>query len=200
MTQTIVLATHNDHKLHEARLILEPLGFTIVGGNDVHLPDVEETGKTFEENARLKAIEGFKALQKPVMADDSGICIEAMDNMPGVFSARFADKHGGYPAVFDVINKTLGDNPNRRAFYVCVIALALSETEVYTFTGYMHGTLAHFPSGTGGFGYDPLFIPEGMETTLGHIPADVKNRLSHRFKALKQVYDFLKTHTGLFKD
>ena len=65
---------------------------------------------------------------------------------------------------------------------------------------YMHGTLAHFPSGTGGFGYDPLFIPEGMETTLGHIPADVKNRLSHRFKALKQVYDFLKTHTGLFKD
>ena len=99
-----------------------------------------------------------------------------------------------------LINKTLGDNPNRRAFYVCVIALALSETEVYTFTGYMHGTLAHFPSGTGGFGYDPLFIPEGMETTLGHIPADVKNRLSHRFKALKQVYDFLKTHTGLFKD
>lgn len=194
MQKEIVLATHNSHKLQEARAILSPIGFEVLGGNDCHLPDVEETGLTFEDNAKLKAVAGFKALGKPVMADDSGICIEALDDMPGVYSARYATKHGGYPAVFDVINKELGNNPNRNAHYTCVIALAVSETEVYTFTGNMYGTLAHFPSGTGGFGYDPIFIPEGMETTLGHIPAEIKNKISHRSKALKQVYDFLKTH------
>ncbi len=194
MQKVIVLATHNTHKLQEFRAILSPIGFEVLGGNDCHLPDVEETGETFAENACLKAVAGFKALGKPVMADDSGICIEAMNDRPGVYSARYAEKNGGYPAVFDVINQEIGDNPNRNAYYVCVIALALSETEVYTFTGYMRGTLAHFPSGTGGFGYDPIFIPEGMETTLGHIPAEVKNKISHRGKALKQAYDFLKTH------
>ncbi len=193
----IVLATHNAHKLQEARAILEPIGFQILGGEDCQLPDIEETGKTCEENACLKAIAGFKALGKPVMADDSGICIEAMDNAPGVYSARYAAANGGFPVVFDVINKTIGDNPNRNAHYICVIALAVSETEVYTFTGYMHGSLAHHPSGTGGFGYDPLFIPEGMETTLGHIPADVKNKLSHRGKALKQVFEFLQSHQDI---
>ncbi len=193
----IVLATHNPNKLREARAIFEPIGYEILGGADVNLPDIEETGKTCEENARLKAVEGFKALGKPVMADDSGICIDAMDGAPGVMSARYAAANGGFPAVFDVINNIIGDNPNRNAHYVCVMALAVSETEVYTFTGYMHGSLAHHPSGNGGFGYDPLFIPDGMETTLGHIPAEIKNKLSHRGKALKQVYDFLQTHQDI---
>lgn len=199
MQKVIVFATHNIHKLQEVRAILSPIGFEVLGGNECQLPDVVETGETFEENARLKAIAGYRVLGKPVMADDSGICIEAMDNRPGVYSARYAEKQGGFPAVFDVINQEIGNNPNRNAYYVCVIALAFSETEVYTFTGYMRGTLAHFPSGSSGFGYDPMFIPEGMETTLGHIPAEIKNKFSHRGKALKQVYDFLKRHqTHLF--
>ncbi len=193
----IILATHNAHKLQEARAILEPIGFHILGGEDCQLPDIEETGKTCAENARLKAIAGFKALGKPVMADDSGICIEAMEGAPGVYSARYAAANGGFPAVFDVINQTIGDNPNRNAHYICVIALAVSETEVYTFTGYMYGTLAQQPSGTGGFGYDPLFIPEGFDTTLGHISAEIKNKLSHRGKALQQVFEFLQSHQDI---
>lgn len=193
MTQ-IVLATHNAHKLQEARAILSPLGFEVLGADECQLPDVVETGETFLENAQLKAIAGVKELGIPVLADDSGICIDGLNGAPGVYSARFATKHGGYPAVFETINKMLGDNPNRNAHYTCAMVLALSETEVYSFTGHMYGSLAHFPSGTGGFGYDPIFIPEGMETTLGHIPAEIKNKLSHRAKALQQVYDFLKEH------
>lgn len=188
---TFIFATHNDNKLKEVRQMLSPLGISIIGGNECALPDVEETGSSFEENALLKALAAVKAAQKPVIAEDSGICIEALDGQPGIYAARFAKAHGGFPAVFDYINKEIGSNPNRKAYYVCVMVLAYSETDYHIFKGYMYGTLAHHASGTGGFGYDPLFIPEGMETTLGHIDAAVKNKISHRYKALKQVYEFL---------
>ena len=192
----IILATHNKHKLEEVRQILEPLDFVVKSADDYHLSDVEETGETFADNAILKAISGCKETGKPVIADDSGISICGLNNQPGVYSARYAVANGGYPAVFDVINKELGDNPNRKAFYTCVIALAYSETEVYTFTGEMHGSLAKTYSGTGGFGYDPLFIPDGFDTTLGHISAEEKNKISHRGKALEKLYAFLKERNG----
>ena len=192
--QEIILATHNKHKLEEVRQILEPLGFVIKSADDYCLSDVEETGETFADNAVLKAISGCKETGKPVLADDSGICICALNNQPGVYSARYATANGGYPAVFDVINRELGNNPNRKAFYTCVVALAYNETEVYTFTGKMYGTLAKTYSGSGGFGYDPLFIPDGFDTTLGHISADEKNKISHRGKALEKLYTFLKEH------
>ena len=192
MSQTIILATHNQNKLREVKQILSSLNINVLGADDCHLPDIEETGTTFEENAKLKAIAGFKATGKPVIADDSGLCISAMNDMPGLYSARYAKKHGGYPAVFDVINSEIGDNPNRSAHYTCVMAIAYSETEVYTFTGYLHGKIAKTASGTGGFGYDPIFIPEGYNTTLGNISADEKNKISHRGKALEQLYTFLK--------
>lgn len=191
MPQTLIFATHNENKLREVRQMLEPIGVTVLGGNDCHLPDVDETGTSFEENALLKAFAGVKATGKPVLAEDSGICIEPLDGAPGIYAARFAQKHGGFPAVFDVINEQIGDNPNRNAYYVCVMVLAYSETDYHIFKGYMYGTLAHHATGNDGFGYDPIFIPEGMETTLGHIDSVVKNKISHRYKALKQVYAFL---------
>lgn len=192
MSDVLIFATHNENKLREVRQMLEPLQISVLGGDECHMPDVEETGSSFEENALLKALAGVKATGKPVLAEDSGICIEALDGAPGIYAARFAQKHGGFPAVFDTINEQIGDNPNRNAHYVCVMILAYSETDYQVFKGYMYGTLAHHASGNGGFGYDPLFIPEGMETTLGHLDAAVKNKISHRYKALKQVYAFLK--------
>ena len=189
---TFVLASHNAHKLEEIRRILLPLNIQIIDSETARLPDVIETGETFKENAVLKATEGFKQTKMPVLADDSGLCISALNDAPGVYSARFAIKHGGYPAVFNVLNEQLKDNPNRKAHYVCVIALAMSETEVYTFEGELHGTLAFAPEGIGGFGYDPLFIPDGYHKTLGCIPAEEKNKISHRAKALEKLFEFLR--------
>ncbi len=199
MSETIIFATHNAHKLEEVSYILSPLNITVLGGDNCQLPDVEETGTTFEENAIIKALAGVKATGKPVLADDSGICIDGLDGAPGIYAARFAQAHGGFPAVFDYINAELGTQTNRDAHYVCVMVLAYSETEYYVFKGYMYGTLAHHASGSNGFGYDPLFIPEGMETTLGHIDASVKNKISHRAKALQQVYNFLKERQSTAK-
>lgn len=191
MIETLIFATHNDNKLKEVRQMLSPLNISVIGGNDCALPDVVETGSTFEENALLKAFSGFEATHKPVLAEDSGICIEALNGEPGIYSARFAKEHGGFPAVFDYINTQIGNNSNRNAHYTCAMVLVYSKTDYHIFKGYMHGTLAYQASGTNGFGYDPFFIAEGMEMTLGHIEASVKNKISHRFNALKQVYAFL---------
>lgn len=188
---TFVLASHNAHKLKEVQEILTPLNIEIINSREANLSDVEETGETFAQNALLKAVAGVKEAKRPVIADDSGLCIEALDNAPGVYSARFAAKHGGYPAVFDVINEQIGNNPNRRAFYVCSLALAFSPTEVYMFEGRMYGTIAKAPEGTQGFGYDPIFIPDGFTQTLGNISAEDKNKISHRGKALAQLHAFL---------
>lgn len=192
--KTIIFATHNEHKVQEVREMLTPLNVEVISGNDCKLPDVEETGTTFEENALIKALAGVKELKQPVLSEDAGICIEGLDNAPGIFSARFAQAHGGFPAVFDYINQELKDNPNRKAHYVSTMVLAFSETEYYVFTGYMYGTLTKEAVGTGGFGYDPIFVPDGYKDTLGVLSADIKNSISHRHNALKQVYDFLEKH------
>lgn len=200
MTDTInykkfIFASHNPHKLEEVQRILLPLHIQVIDSKTAQLPDVEETGTTFAENAILKAVAGFKKTGLPVLADDSGLCISALNDAPGVFSARFAAKYGGYPAVFDVLNQKLKDNPNRKAHYVCIMALALSESEIYTFEGQLQGQLALTPQGINGFGYDPIFIPDGYDETLGCISATEKNKISHRAKALQKLFDFLKNHS-----
>ncbi len=192
MTNTIIFATHNKHKIDEVSKILSPLNISIIGGDDCNLPEVEETGETFEENALIKALAGVKFLGKPVLAEDAGLSIDGLDGAPGVYSARFASSHGGYPNTFKYINEQLGSTKSRKAHYTSVMVLAFSENEYYVFKGYMNGKIALEPSGTNGFGYDPLFIPDGFDTTLGHIDETTKNSISHRSKSIKQVYDFLK--------
>lgn len=194
--ETIVFATHNAHKLDEVSKILSPLNISVIGGDDCNLPEVEETGETFEENALLKAIAGVKTLGKPVLAEDAGLSIEGLDGAPGVYSARFAAAHGGYPETFKYINEQLSQNKSRNAFYTSIMVLAYSEDEYYVFKGYMHGKIAFEPSGTNGFGYDPIFIPNGFETTLGHIDESTKNKISHRSQSIRKVYEFLKTKKG----
>lgn len=191
MNNKIIFATHNKHKLQEVREMLKPLNIEVVGADEINMPDVEETGSTFEENAILKAIAGVKSTGLPVIAEDAGISIEALNGQPGIYSARFAQQHGGFPKVFEYLNQQLKNSENRNAFYTSVFVVAYSETNYHIFKGFMHGKLAQNPSGTNGFGYDPLFIPEGFDTTLGNIPSEVKNKISHRSKSLKQVYEFL---------
>ena len=191
MTQQIILATHNAHKLEEVRQILGPLGIEVIGAADLNLPDVAETGKTFYENALIKAQAAFQATGKPVLADDSGLCIPALDGLPGIYAARFAAVHGGYPAVFEYLN-TLLAGKSRAAYFVCSMVLILAEGEVHPFEGRVEGHLNKQPSGTHTFGYDPIFVPDGYGETFGVLEADVKNKISHRAQALAQLAAFFR--------
>ena len=190
MFHQLILATHNANKLNEARQILAPLGIEVISAGDLNLPDVDETGATFHENALLKAQAAFKATGKPVLADDSGLCIPALDGAPGVFSARFAAAHGGYPAVFSYLNELLLGK-SRAAYFICSMVLVLSENQMVSFEGRVDGHLNLEPSGTHTFGYDPIFVPDGYTDTFGVLEADVKNKISHRARAMAQLVSFL---------
>lgn len=196
MQKKIVLATHNAHKLAEFRAILEPVGFTILGADEVALTDIAETGETFWENALMKARSAYRQSGLPVLADDSGLCITALQGKPGVYSARFAKEHGGYPAVFEEVWRLLGDHPDRSACFVCCLALVTGPTtaDEFLFTGRMTGHIDSRATGTHLFGYDPIFIPEGYDVSCGVLEPEIKNKISHRAKALEQLLVFLNTH------
>lgn len=190
----IVLATHNPHKLEEVRSILNKIGIDVVSGDELGLKDVEETGRTFEENALLKAKMAFKQLGIPVLADDSGLCINALQGKPGLYSARFAKEHGGYPAVFDEIWRLMEKSQDRSAYFICTMALVAGNTaqDEHIFTGKMLGKIDTKATGTHLFGYDPIFIPDGYEQSCGVLDIEIKNKISHRAKALEKLVQFLK--------
>ena len=194
MIQKIVLATHNAHKLEEVRAILSPLGIEVLGGDDVGLKDVEETGQTFEENSRLKARAAYEQVKMPVLADDSGLCITALNGAPGLHSARFAAEYGGYPAVFDVVWEQLKPYSDWSAYFICTMVLKTgpNPADEHLFIGKMTGKIAPRASGTHLFGYDPIFVPDGYTDTCGVLEPEVKNRISHRAKALESLTTFLK--------
>lgn len=191
MVHKLVFATHNENKLKEVREMLKDTGLTVVSAGELNLPDVEETGETFKDNALLKAYAAYRATGLPALAEDSGLCIRALNGEPGIYSARYAKKHGGFPAVFDYISAQIGDNPDRSIYYQATMALIFDETDVHVFDGVLEGTWAAAPQGSEGFGYDPMFIPQGYNKTLGELGAEVKNGISHRARALKKVYDYL---------
>jgi XTP/dITP diphosphohydrolase len=184
----VVLATGNAGKQREFAALLAPLGFEIVTQASLGIASAEETGSTFEDNALLKARHASRAARLPALADDSGIEVDALGGRPGVFSARFAG-----PGASDTDNNTLllselAGQPaeSRRARYRCVIAyvrFADDPAPLYA-RGAWEGYIALEPAGTGGFGYDPLFVPEGMTVTAAQMPAADKNAVSHRGVAL----------------
>lgn len=192
MLTELVLASHNAHKLEEVRAILAPLGVSVIGAAEAGLSDINETGTTFRENALLKARAAFAQTGLPTLADDSGLCINALDGAPGLYSARFAQEHGGYPAVFDEVWKRMGNNPDRSAYFMCCMALVMAPDSEHVFIGKMTGSIAPRASGTHLFGYDPIFIPDGYTETCGVLDPEIKNKLSHRAKALEQLIAFLK--------
>ena len=183
----LVFATGDSHKLGEARKILS--GAIEVIGYDG--PEPVENGTSFLDNALIKARAAFAATGKPSFADDSGIAVEVMGGAPGIFSAIWSGTRSD-SANRDLLLAQMSDIPqeHRAASFVCTVALVGPEGEV-TFTGVWPGRLAFEVMGEGGFGYDPVFIPEGFEVTAAQLDPEIKNAYSHRFMAMKQLADYL---------
>jgi XTP/dITP diphosphohydrolase len=184
----IVLATRNAHKVGELRAILAELGVAVdlVGVTEYpDVPDVAETELTFAGNALLKAVAVAEATGLPAIADDSGICVDALNGMPGIFSARWAGKHGDDAANLDLLLAQVSDVPDehRGAQFVCAAALAEPGGRRVVEEGRIEGTLLRARRGEGGFGYDPVFLPHGHERSTAQLSAEEKNRISHRRRA-----------------
>lgn len=194
MNFEIILATNNAHKLQEVRKILSPHKITVYGLNDVNLKpkDVEENADNYFGNALIKAKSVQELTTMPIIADDSGLEIEAMDNRPGIKSARYAAEAGGHPKAIEKILEFLKDKDNRKARFVCDIVLLNVEDKPLLFEGICEGRVANKPSGKEGFGYDPIFIPDGEKETFAELGEGIKNNLSHRGRALKKLLTYLK--------
>jgi len=189
---SIVLATKNHHKLVELRRILEAAGLDIeLLGADAFpdLPDIPETESSFAGNALLKAREIARITGLPAVADDSGLCIDALNGMPGILSARWSGRHGDDLANLTLVLGQLSDVPDRRrggAFH-CAAAIALPDGTERVVEGTIEGSIIREPRGTEGFGYDPIFVPAGRTQTLAEIPAADKDAISHRGRALEAL-------------
>jgi XTP/dITP diphosphohydrolase len=200
---TVVLATRNAAKLRElARILGAEDGASLDGGEQIRLvgldefpgaPDVPETGATFEENALLKAraITDYTGL--PAVADDSGLCVDALNGMPGVLSARWAGRHGDDQANLELVLAQVADVPDTRlgAQFVCAAALVADGAE-WVVNGRVEGRLIRAPRGSGGFGYDPIFLPDGFDQTTAEMTAEAKDAISHRGRAFRALTPFIK--------
>ena len=185
----LVIASHNPGKVREILEMLAPYGIEPVSAADLDLPEPEETGTTFLANAELKALQAADLSGLPALADDSGLCVDALGGDPGIFSARWAgaekDFHVAMQRVHNAIEMT-GPDASRDAHFVCVLALAWPDGHVESFEGRVDGTLVWPPRGTGGFGYNPIFVPLGSDQTFAEMP-DAKKAISHRAMAFERM-------------
>jgi XTP/dITP diphosphohydrolase len=191
----LVVATRNRHKTREIQLILGPRFKVRDLGAHPDVSEIRESGTSFEENAKIKALAASRQLPALVIADDSGLEVEALGGAPGIYSARYA---GTNATDRDKIDKLLGElervratDDQRHARFRCVVALARNGNLLGTFEGIVEGRIADEMRGDSGFGYDPIFIPEGFEQTFAELPTEVKNAISHRAKAIHTVADRL---------
>ncbi len=188
----IVFASHNQGKIKEIRELLKPFGVDVLSADDMHLDDVEETGLTFQENATLKAIAGAKESGLPTLADDSGLCVHALNNEPGIFSSRYAKKCGGYEQAFADLEKRLKDKDDKTAHFTCVLVLAYPNGKTYSFEGRVNGKIVPPQKGENGFGFDPVFMPDGYTQTFATLGEKTKNKISHRARAMAAFTEELK--------
>jgi XTP/dITP diphosphohydrolase len=179
----LVIASHNAGKVEEITALLRPFGVTIVSAAALGFPEPEETGSSFEENAALKAVAAACGSGLPALADDSGLVVPALGGDPGIYSARWAGATRDFAQAMRRVEEKLAGRADRRAFFVAVLALAWPDGHVESFRGEAHGSLVWPPRGTRGFGYDPVFLPEGATLTFGEMEPDRKHRISHRAEA-----------------
>ena len=184
----LVVASHNMGKINEIKSLLAPLKIEVQSAAELHLTDIEETGKTFEENAKLKANAISLKCGLPCLADDSGLCVDALGGRPGVYSARYAPNRD-FKKGMEMLLKEIDDSgyKNRKAHFSCFMALANPNQKTKIFEGRVNGTIAEKPQGNGGFGYDPIFIPEGYDKTFAELGDNIKNKISHRSRALEKL-------------
>jgi XTP/dITP diphosphohydrolase len=199
LTGPIVIATHNPGKLKEMRALLSPYGVKAQSAGELGLPEPEETGTTFAQNARIKALAAARATGRPAFADDSGLCVDALNGEPGIHSARWAGPEKDFRAAMDRIEKLLiergAKSPDRRrCAFVAALCLAWPDGHVEEFEASVAGTAVWPPRGEQGFGYDPLFLPDGFSRTFGEMSAEEKHGLppqgqglSHRARAFLKL-------------
>lgn len=201
MGMQIVLATNNKNKVREINDVLSPFGITVCSPKDLGLNvgEVEENGINYYENAVIKAQNVAKYTRLPVIADDSGLEVEAMDNKPGLHSARFADECGGHKNAINKILDFLKDKDNRNARFVCDIVLVNVEDKPVLFEGIAPGRIDVEPRGNNGFGYDPIFISADTNESYGLMPEEEKNKSSHRGRALEKFLSYLRLN-GFIKE
>lgn len=192
MNFELLVATSNQHKLKEIRQILSPHHVTVYGMSDLNISigEVEENGKTYFDNALIKATALQKVTKMPIIADDSGIEIEAMNNMPGLMSARYAESCGGHDKAIQQILKSI-KGKSRKAKFICDIVLVNVEDKPLRFEGVVNGHIAEEVDGNGGFGYDPIFICDEIGKTYASLSEQEKNKVSHRAKALQKLLTYL---------
>ena len=197
MAEKFVLATHNPGKLREMGDILRGLGVEVVSPADVgcHV-EVEETGATFAENAMLKAKAVCAASGLPAIADDSGLCVDALNGGPGVYSARYGGEGLDDMGRYRLLLQNMRGQPTRAAHFACAIVCAFPNGDTLTAEGRCDGAIAYAPMGEGGFGYDPVFLVPEKAKTFGQLTAEEKSAISHRGKALQAFTAKLETYLG----
>lgn len=186
----LVIASHNAGKVREIRALLGPYGVEPVSAADLDLPEPEETGTTFVANAELKALQAADLSGLPALADDSGLCVEALGSDPGVLSARWAGPGKDFGVAMRRVEDALtaaGPGATRDAHFVCALALAWPDGHVEWFEGRVDGCLVWPPRGDKGFGYDPVFQPIGHHQTFGEMDPDAKHAMSHRANAFRDL-------------
>lgn len=196
MNFEIVLATNNKHKLQEVRGFLAPHKIVVYGLNDLNLrpENVDENGKDYFENALLKAQAVAKLTDIPIIADDSGLEIEALNNEPGLHSARYAESLGGHANAIQEILKRLEGKDNRKARFVCDIVLLNDGEGIRRFEGIAEGVIANAPLEGNGFGYDPIFQSTEINKRFSELTQEEKNKVSHRGKALGKLLSYLRIY------
>lgn len=197
----IVVASHNPGKVREIADLLRPLGIEAVSAGELDLPEPEETETTFEGNARLKAEAAAEASGLAALSDDSGLCIDALGGAPGIFSARWAGPTKDFKIAMQKVEHELRDRyalspDQRKAHFVCALCLAMPGQESKVYRGEVHGLMVWPPRGEKGFGYDPVFQPDGHDITFGEMDPDAKHAMSHRARAFAQLVDELKAAIG----
>ncbi len=187
--ETLVIATHNPGKLREIAELIEPFGIDVVSASDLGLPEPEETGTTFAENAALKAHAAAADSGHPALADDSGLAVAALEGAPGIFSARWAGPSKDFTAAMARVERELEKTgaDTRRAAFVCALCLADPDGRERAFESRIEGHLTWPPRGDKGFGYDPMFVAEGYEITFGEMEAAEKHKISHRARAFAKL-------------
>jgi len=193
----LVIASHNPGKVREIRDLLGPLGFEVISAGDAGAPEPEETGETFAQNALIKAEACLNATGLPALADDSGLEVNALGGAPGIYAARWAGPNKDFRAAMERVERELqqagATTPEaRRANFACALALAGSDDCYHIFIGRVFGHLVWPPRGDRGFGYDPVFVPDGHDITFGEMAPEDKHRISHRAAAFTRLVDHLR--------
>jgi len=181
----LVIASHNAGKVREIDALLRPFGADVISAGDLDLPEPDEDADTFEGNAELKALAAAKASNLPALADDSGLEVASLNGAPGIYSARWAGPEKDFGHAMQLVWESVKDFEDRNANFTCALSLAWPDGHVQTYLGKVFGIVSFPPRGDMGFGYDPIFVPEGYQTTFAEMDPSAKHAISHRAEAFK---------------